>query len=375
MRLSEGIVAAIFGAERPAYDTMILVKCRVGIPKKSMPFRGGERVKVKNLAKKLAVGVLSATFVLALAACAPNGGEQTRSPEEGPEVSFAERQIARAKDTFRSFYDKEELFGAPQSGASVLSSLLSERAEESDSFDGVREAMAGYTLSQQADMKAAFNSYVADIFSYSQVQSSILNEFGEDALTDVYALNYDKVNWTGSYWSSWIESTKLLSAAFAGADVDNGNVYCTQAHVANRVLVMADLEYFYRSDGDMGVTTLNWRDNGKFEYHFCSAGTYEILQAYGSYQTDGGINLTSFNFIQKNGQLKSSDCSEEDKQLVYRFVNSEIARIEGKIGDLQEQNGRERDLQGDEETENRESHVGVCSVEMDFEILSRMLLK
>lgn len=338
---------------------------------------------MKNLVKKLVACAVSVTCALTMAACASNVDDETGKPEEGKQPTFAEKQIALAKNTLNAFYSKEELFTSSKNEASAVSYALAEQTDnsgqsETSTFAEVSNALAGYSNnSNSVYVKGTFNSYVADIFSYSQVQTSIINEFGEDSLTDVYALNYSNVDWSAcpSAWSNWLSSTRLRSAAFAGTDVDNGNVYCTQSHVSGRVLVMANLEYFYNSDGDMGVTTLNWHDDGVFEYHFCSAGTYEILQAYGSYNLNGDINLTSFNYIYKNGQVASNICSETDKQLVYNYVQSEIVRIDGKIENLQEENGRERSLQGDEEDENQAEHIGVCSVEFNFEVLKKMLIK
>lgn len=334
---------------------------------------------MKDLVKKLAIGVVSVACVFSMAACTSNDNDKTNKPEEGTNGDFAERQIALAKDTFNSFYNKGELFSAQKDSVSAASYALTKDIvgqAESSSFDEVRNALAEYSHSGNVTLNL-LNSYVADIFSYSQVQTSIINQFGESALTDVYALNYDKVDWASdtTSWAQWINSTKLLSAAFAGTDVDNGNVYCSQAHVSNGVLVMANLEYFYNSDSDMGVTTLNWHSGGRFEYHFCSAGTSEILYAYGNHHENGDISLNGFTFYRYDGVVTDSYCSIDDLQLVYNFINSEISRINGKIETLQEQNGRERLLQGDEEADNLEENIGVCSVEFDFSILSRMLLK
>lgn len=335
---------------------------------------------MKKSIKRMAIGITALACACMMAACGENPqGTDDQNPDGSPET-LAQQQISLAKNTYNAFYSKDELFSSQSARAVKASAALGENGEGEESgvtFSDVRNALAGYHWAAQNNLKVTFNSYVADIFSYSQVQSSIIEEFGEDALTDVYALDYSNVNWSSDTTGqgAWIQSTKLLSAAFAGADLESGNVYCTQAHKSQGVLVLANLEYYYDSDDNMGVTTLNWHSNGRFEYHYCSAGTYEILQAFGTYNQNGDITLTDFSIFQQNSVLGSYSCSASDKALVYDYVLSEVARINGKIDDLQEQNERERNLDGTEDADGEETHVGVCSVNFDFAILSRMLIK
>lgn len=337
---------------------------------------------MKNWTKELAVGAVAVACAFTMAACASEGDSASGKPDEGEKQTFAQRQIALAQDTYDAFYQKDGLFSAQAEKTVAALSFAADEGgdtvgESRAAFDEVRNALVKYKMNV-GDTKNMFNSYVADIFSYSQVQTSIINKFGEESLTDVYALTYDDVDWSSdtTAYGNWIESTKLLSASFAGADLESGNVYCTQAHRSNGVLVLANLEYYHHSDSDMGVTTLNWHSNGRFEYHYCSAGTYENMQAFGNCSENGDITLNSFSFYQQNSRVASTSCSAEEKELVYDYIQSEIARIDGKIENLKEENGRERSLDGTEETDKeQEEHVGVCPVSFDFTVLSRMLLK
>lgn len=340
---------------------------------------------IKDLVKKITVGLLAVACVCAMAACTgsdepdntkdPQDNNQTNTPQE----TLAQQQITLAQNTYNAFYSKDELFSAQSVKALAVSLALEDEEGDEESgisFADVRNVLAEYNWTTQ-DTKFLFNSYVADIFAYSQVQTSIINEFGEQSLTDVYALTYDNVDWSEDP-TGWIYGTKLLSAAFVGADLESGNVYCSQSHRSMGTLVMANLEYYYNNDNDMGVTTLNWHSNGTFEYHFCSAGTFENLEVFGTYDQNGDITLTSFAVYRQNARLMSSVCSTSDKQIVYDYVLSEVARINGKIEDLQEQNGRERNLNGNEDEDadgTEESHIGICSVNFDFSVLSRMLIK
>ena len=56
------------------------------------------------------------------------------------------------------------------------------------------------------------------------------------------------------------------------------------------------------------------------------------------------------------------------------FIRTEIERIKSKIDELHEQNERKRILDGTETGEPEEEHISVCPVELDFEILSKMLV-
>lgn len=347
---------------------------------------------MKNLAKKMMIGATAFLCALSFAACASGEANKPGTDDKTqPAQSMAERQIARAKQTYESFYKKEGGLFTAQPSAQTAAKASAYRAAEvlSDGvadgnnvsggadFAAMHAIFEKYPVAYANNIKLTFNSYVADIFSYSQVQSSIIEQFGEDSLTDVYALAYEKVDWNSDTtgYADWINSTKLLSAAFAGTDLENGNVYCTQAHVSNTVLVLANVEYTYRSDGDMGVTTVNFHGNGNFEYHYCSAGTYEILQAFGTYDENGDIALSSFAAINRQGIRDSRSFEQGDRQAVYDYVLAEVARIDGKIEDLQKQNGRDTELDGTEKGEgNGEEHVGVCSVNFDFSKLANMLV-
>lgn len=340
-----------------------------------------------KIAKKLLIGVTAVACAFVFASC---GSEQqaekpeTDNGENQTTQTLAEKQIARAKQTYESFYNKEGgLFSAQPSAQSSVKATAQKAgvalAEDNATaqtitFNDVRQALDKYSMGLVNNIKNIFNSYVADIFSYSQVQTSIIEQFGESSLTDVYALTYDKVEWnsdtTGN--ANWINQTKLLSAAFAGSDLDSGNVYCTQAHIISNALVLANVEYYYNSDGDMGVTTVNYHSDGKFEYHYCSAGTYEILQANGTYDPDGNITLTSFLFTNQNGK-RTTGYDQADIQLFNSYVQSEVARIDGKIEDLQKQNQREITLDGNENEAGE--HIGVCSVNFDFSKLAKMIIK
>ena len=341
---------------------------------------------MKNVAKKLVIGITAVACAFAFASCASQDTGKTPDSDGGitDTRTFGEKQVARAKQTYESFYNKKGgLFGtlpSTQSAAKIAAYNADVAAEsmlnnQSPIFNTVRETLDKYPVSPSINIKSIFNSYVADIFSYSQVQTSIIDQFKESSLKDVYALTYENVDWKSdtSGQGYWIEQTKLLSAAFAGTNLENGNVYCTQAHISNRVLVLANVEYFYNSDGDMGVTTINYHGNGRFEYHYCSAGSYEILQAFGGYDSDGNITLTSFTAMNKEGRRESARFEQEDIRFVYSYVLSEVERINGTMDDLQKLNEREVTLNGTEAEGG--VHIGVCSVNFDFATLSKMLIK
>ena len=323
---------------------------------------------MKKLIKYAVIATVALSCVISLTSCG-NGVEDKKSDR-------AERQVAAAQQTYSSFYNKNGFFSEGQQSAHVTANAvaLTDGGEETATFSDVRDRLAQYKVNLGI-MQKEVPSYVADIFAYCQVQSSILKEFGEESLTDVYKLTYDTVDWSSDTtgFGDWVKNTKLLSAAFAGADLESGRIYCTQSHVSNNIKVIANVEYFYNSDSDMGVTTLNWREGGRFEYHYCSAGSYEILRTTGNYIDDGTIEILTFDYMRSEGQMSSMTCSEADEKFVLDYIKSEVSRINGKIVELQEQNERKRTLDGTETTEGE--HVKSCPVTLDFAILKKMLNK
>lgn len=318
---------------------------------------------MKRVFKSICLCAAVLPLTLLTFACAPDKDVKNDAAE----------QVEAAQETYASFYGKDGFFSLAADVPVKLAASINEGG--SVSYKDVSERLTEYSV-KPGIMQTEFNSYVADIFAYSQVQSSVLKNFGEQSLNDVYYLTYDTVNWVSDKtgYGEWIRSTRLRSAAFSGADLDSGRIYCTQSHVSRNDKVLANVEYYYNSDSDMGVTTLNWRDDGVFEYHFCSAGTYEILRSSGKYSDDGAIRILDFSFARKDGELRSAACSDEDEEFVLDFIRTEIERIKSKIDELHEQNERKRILDGTETGEAEEEHISVCSVELDFEILSKMLV-
>lgn len=326
---------------------------------------------MNKIVKSVAVALCAVT-ALSFVACGDRSGADEKV--DGPSVG--QKQVAQAKTTFDSIYSKDGGTFAASSG--VQTSATDDSTAAESAYDVISRNLVFAPF-----QKVWFESYVADIFAYSQVQLSIVGEYGEAALKDVYSLSYDEVDWDSdtSGYGDWIRKTKLLQAAFIGSDLENGNVYCTQIHSpTGGISARANVEYYYNSDGDLGTTTLNWRSDNTFEYHYCNGGKRDVLAAYGTYDDDG-ITLTRFESMRSDGIRDSMTFSSNDKKIVIDHVMSEIDRINKKIVELNELNERDETLGTDSSdgeavlTSNSADALKQCKVSLDFRVLSKMLGK
>ncbi len=347
----------------------------------------------KTWKKLLAAGALALAFVSAagLAACGGTGDGSSSGSGTGElpgddgtaETYTLTEQMNRAEEVFDGFYEKSAktggLFGdgngqAEANALAKKTTLAAAAAEEEFTREDLRNLIDGYREKRSYSNSLIIDSFVGDIFSYMQVTESMMAEYGEQSMLGSFDLNYDDVNWNdgvkqGIYAGliDFMSRSRLQSAIYAGADKETGMIYIDQKHYSNG-LRQAYLEYYYNSDGDMGVTTVNKQiENGSYYevYIFDCAADY----------------MLSFSFDEnlENGELCS--CSsvwysmdiwglqENEEKTLTDYARNEILRITEKTEELKEAN-KEKAL---EENKTFPEADAQCNVTYDFKKLADML--
>lgn len=269
-----------------------------------------------------------------------NDNEQTGTPAQQLTA-----QVESAEKTYTGIYAG---LTSEAGAASAVSVALTSAAKGEVTYDDVVEIINSSIVSAFPNAYMTLNSYIADIFTYSQLQLKLIDEYDKQSLVGTYGVSYD---WSGFDANSEYTSDTAMaqevayqkrmapeSASFVGAEEATGKAYITQTHESGRRF--AHLEYYLdRENDDMGVTTLNYIEGGSFEYHFCEADKAVIIFAGGTHDEDGNVNLTSIIAHTPQGIAYAVDFGE-DRDAVYDYIYSEIARIEGKVEELSSKNAQ-----------------------------------
>lgn len=306
---------------------------------------------MKRIICILLVSILCFSAVFALSACGEetvlDDGQHIEKPETEPEPSLLDKQIESATDTFENIYSASKRKGGllGQGAVKTSSAALDEKTESDSSFERIKDVIFGYEKSFPSFENVA-RSYVSDIYSYSQVQLSIINKYSESALIGNYRMDYSDVDWSvfNSFGTAaWFVRIHSNTASFPGVDLETGRVYCKETHItSSNAEADTYIEYYYESDENMGVTTLNWKkdSNGtykSFEYHFFDFGSNIIMQAYYNI-FDGAMELIAFNAQYPGNKIYNKEMSENDSKMIESYILSEIDRIPETADKLAEQN-------------------------------------
>ena len=368
----------------------------------------------KTWKKLLAAGALALVFVSAagLAACGGTGdgsssntssssssGNSASSDNTGEvpggdtAAGIFSAQIDRAEEVFDNFYQKSlrtgSLFAKNDSTETVVRSaarLLDAETdgEEESQENSVEQLRAhfreltvtnGYTGSRLTSI----NSYICDIYNYSTSLNNIIEEYGDQAFLADIALTYEDVDYTimqseydlNNNVTWYTERAHLNSATYAGADEETGMVYMVQTHKSTMYgdNGTARVEYYYNSDDDMGVTTVNsYEQNGettRYGYYFYDLANDFVFSMI--LNTD--MTIRSMELHTSGHTLTSSRISDEEKQAMLEYTLQEMDRITKKTEELKEQN-RETSVAEGIETPDIDA---TCSVKYDFSVLAAML--
>lgn len=302
--------------------------------------------------KKLSVVAAALTVLLALSVVgcgqpsSEHTGGQTNVMVDAPEEYIA--QVGYARDTYDGVYESI----SREAAASVLTSAAGrETSEEPPTLSAVKTLIDKYTIKDEpnSSFDGLERSYVGDIFTYSQLQYAIMDEYGAGALVGGFSATYD---WSEMHSPQWSENADVYSvlsfqsyaapdtASFPGA-VEN-RTYIKQRHYNSTVT--ANLEYYCdETTGEIGVTTINYHESGIYEYHYCDAATHFILTANGRHE-NGKVTINSFRVNVPNVVIY--DFTDEEKAFIFDYAESERVRIESRIEELDESNAAIAEREG-----------------------------
>ena len=317
---------------------------------------------------------------LALSACAGETEKEENNVSGRWNIGDFVAQNEEAKNIYHSIYDG---LSRKTESASAYAATVAQNTDKDD----VLALLDNYYANGGIDIVSLINTYIADIYSYSQIQLSLIDEYESEALVGTYNVDYSNVDWGANLevvdqidiqlknMLLFLSSVKPVVAQFVGVNSKTDKAYIAQTHELGRDNSEAKLEYFYdEQTNEMGVTTLNWhysRDTGEFtgfEYHYCDAGNNVVITARGTMDANSQLTLTSATIYTKRGVF--SNWKEDDKQLVFGYVLSEVERIEEEMDRLSKRNADLVDSAGNFEVPEEPRSV---TVNYDYEILRSMI--
>lgn len=271
------------------------------------------------------------------------------------EVDKLTAQIEVAKETYNNIYDAGEKRGGMFSDTSKTNSLttnnnLKKSAESESTVEEVRNIIQKYQSSYPSFANWAA-SFIGDIFSYSQIQLSIINQYSEESLINNFKMDYSKVDWNVFDYKTFGQATWFIrihsdTASFPGVDTETGRVYCQETHITSRKLnAETTIEYFYNSDDDLGVTTLNYQtspESGEktFEYYYFDITGNMVLVGYYDISDDGSMSFDHFSACYPGNQVDSFMVTADENNFINEFILSEISRISTKSEELKANNAK-----------------------------------
>lgn len=295
--------------------------------------------------KKLPIIAAALTVLLALSVvgCGQPSSEHTGGTTGEETFDYPEEfvtQIGYANAIFDGVYA-----GISRGASSAVLASSARVTEELPTISVIKEIADKHAVKEEKNQSYANleRSYVGDIFTYSQLQYAIMDEYGAGALVGGFNASYDWSEANSSQWSDNADIAAVVgfqrsvapdTASFPGAV--EGRTYVTQTHRSTS-RVTAYLEYYCdENTGESGVTTINYHENGRYEYHYCDAATHFIIAAFGTYDEEG-VTLSSFN-VNAPYTIVSYEFSEEDRTILFNYVESERVRIESRIAVLKTNN-------------------------------------
>ena len=348
-----------------------------------------------EILKKAVASILSIGMVIGVAAfagCTPEENAENEKPERWNTPQFVV-QTESAENTYNSIY--AGVSGSNSAPVKTSRSALTKTAPASDnssqgaSLQDILSIFDKYNPDGSTNIDGNINSYIGDIFSYSQIQLSLIDEYESEALVGTYNIDYSNVIWEYlpdgvfdmdiNFLLGFLQSTKPLTARFIGVDPTTNKTYISQTHKVVNNDVRAKLEYFYDNQtNDMGVTTLNWHYSGDtgafshFEYHYCDPMSDLILYANGELNESDELEITRFTLYTQKGMYRSNYLDDDDNTAVSQYILSEVSRIESTMHSVEELNSQILLLADDFEAP---AEPRTLTVSYDFSILYGMIRK
>ena len=158
-------------------------------------------------------------------------------------------------------------------------------------------------------------------------------------------MDYSNVDWDVFDYATfgqapWFINIHSETASFPGVDIETGRVYCQETHITSRKLnAETIIEYFYNSENDLGVTTLNYQTSPTtgektFEYNFFDITGNMVLVGYYDISDDDSLSFENFSAYYPGNKVTSSIVSDDENNFINEFILSEITRISSKSEEL-----------------------------------------
>ena len=299
---------------------------------------------MKRIFVKTGIFAICLAIPLAFAAC---NDDRPQDGESLSEEAVAARALLKEQaDSAALTYTNLRTEPLPEGTNTAKASALAAGEEGENASPSYEDALGiflshAHTITEQSNL---FQSFIGDIFGYSSVQLSIIEQYGAQSLSGQFTMDYSSVDaeefsHDNIGGASTCISASLLTASFAGVDEATGRVYCTQTHKAmGTIPTSAVVEFYYNSPTDMGVTTLNIQQlsEGKssFDYNFFNLADNIILHAYADVREDGSLGEMSAAMYMNTIFASSASFSEDELATVTNFVLGERERINRKYDEV-----------------------------------------
>lgn len=295
---------------------------------------------MKKMFLKSGIFALCLAMSFAFAACnddRPQDGESL-----GEEAVAARALLKEQADSAAQTYTNLLTEPLPEGTNTAKASAFAAVEEGENASPSYEDALGiflshAHTITEQSDL---IQSFIGDIFGYSSVQLSIIEQYGAQSLSGQFTMDYSSVDAREFSHdkiggASTCISSSLLTASFAGVDEATGRVYCTQTHKAmGTIPTSAVVEFYYNFPTDMGVTTLNIQQlsdgERRFDYNFFNLADNLILHAYADVQADGSLGEMRATMYMNTVSASSASFSEDELATVTNFVLGERERINKK---------------------------------------------
>lgn len=351
--------------------------------------------------KFFAVAALSLALVpcVCFTACADKGNSTTTPPAGTNAAARLDSQITATSNTYTNIYGRAERKGGLFATSSQKSAVTAKYALADDTVPpepiNVTDTSAlieqlyetvkdGKTYNFQN--KSALETYVIDVFAYTQIAQAIVKDEGKQALTKIYSVDYEVTSELYSKMTTGFWSTKIPEEmSFAGFDENSNkvNILFKAREPKNKengvnLFEKVNSEMYYLSDDDFGYAQFTYRydtsgNPAGVGFDYFSMKDKAMLEI--NTNPDGSINSTFLNGVTVNLTL-------DKRETVKTYFNTLKDAFNARTDEFEQQNlalAVEAGIEGIEtETENEKkvyvkANAGTpYHVSFDYSVLEKM---
>lgn len=289
----------------------------------------------------------------------PSNGPTFRPPTRpNAEVAAAalahlELQVDEAIRMQENIYNASELNGGFIVGADsfIMPTSISEEDNDKNTEFNIRHFIAEVFYSRDRPIPTLFqtmiNTYVIDLFMFSQVKLSLLDTFGNDALEKIFDVYFDQndefmsVFRAPSRWPQFIP----YRASFPGVDTETGKVYMVATgheggSLTRRHHITYMVEYFFTDYNDLSITLTSRRYDDLGELMVLGIYKFDALT-----QTTIAIevnvsNLYNVSLMVNASGINNAALTESERETLIKFVLNSHQQKEATIYELEQENLR-----------------------------------